>query len=316
MKLRRDILLFGTLAVVALVAGWWLLANRPGAAVEAFTNGAKARADAAKLRPIASEAFRATLCAAGPCVLVEAGGLTFVIGAGEGAAEGLTSRGLMRNDLDAVVLADLSVDSIAGLPALARASRMAGRTEPLLVYGPAGIVPVIDGMNLALSGDDTARLAVGLEKEDQGLEGVVVFDSGVVAIRAFGGQGRGESRVYRVDFEGKSLVITGCTSRSDQIVAAARGTQAISGIIMPGSSTLVPDDRAPCLDAKAALEAGRQARLSAILVSPARPSVVIPGAMAAWKEIVAAEKVAGATVGGPGSVLDLSGKEPVLRPAG
>lgn len=315
MKLRRDMVLFGTLAVVALVAGWWLLANRPGAAVEAFTNGAKARTEAAKLRPAASEAFRATLCAAGPCVLVEAGGLTFVVGAGEGAAEGLTSRGLMRPDLDAVVLADLSVDSIQGLPGLARASLAAGRTQPLFVFGPAGIVPTIDGMNLVLSGDQAARLAVGADKEDQGLEGVVVFDSGVVAIRAFGGQARGESRVYRFDFEDKSLVITGCASRADQIVAAARGTLAVSGIIMPGASTLLPNDRQPCLDARAALEAGRQARLGAILVSPARPSVVIPGAMAAWKEIVAGEKVAGAVVGGPGSVLDLSGRDPVLKPA-
>ena len=314
MRLRRDILLFIALAVVAVVGGVLLLVLKPGGAINGFVSDAKARAAAARPNPANAEVFRATVCSAGPCVLVEAGGLAILVGAGEGAAAGLSARGLMRPDLDAIVLADLTLDSIAGLPGVAQGSLAEGRRESLRVYGPSGIVPVIDGVNLMLAGEPGARLVVGTDKEDQGLEGLVVFDSGVVSVRAFGGQGVGEGRVYRVDFEGKSLVIAGCRARAAQIVSAARGTQKAAGILAAGSSRL-EDGRDQCLEAGDVLAAAGQARLDAVLLSPLRPSAAIPGALRAWRDVMAGEKADEAVVGGPGSVVDLSAEKPSVRPA-
>ena len=313
MRLRRDILLFGAVAVAALAGGWWLLSNRPGAAIDAFVGEAKSRVAAARPNPANAEAFRATVCAVGPCVLVEAGGLAFLIGAGEGAADGLSARGQMRADIDAVVLPDLTLESMAGLPGLARASLMTGRTEPLNVNGPSGIVPVIDGLNLMLSGDQAVRLAVGADKEDQGLEGLVVFDSGVVAIRAFGGQERGESRVYRVDFEDKSLVVAGCRALPGQIVAAARGTQRVAGILAAGSDRLLAEGKSRCIPVSEALKAAGQVKLGAILLAPLEPPSAIPGALKAWREVVAAENAGDVVAGGAGSVVDFSGQKPLIR---
>ena len=310
--MRRDILLFITLAVVAVVAGTFLWLNRPGAAVDGFLSEAKARAAAARPNPANAESFRATVCAAGPCVLVEAGGLAVLIGAGEGVAEGLSARGLMRADLDAIVLPDMTLDSIAGLPGVAQASLGAGRRAPLKVHGPAGVVPVVDGANLMLAGEPGVRLSVGTDKEDQGLEGLVVFDSGVVAVRAFGGRGDGESRVYRVDFEGKSLVIAGCRAMAAQIVSAARGTQTAAGILAAGSARL-EDNQDSCLPVADVLAAAGQARLGAILLSPLRPSAIIPGSLNAWREVIAGERADGAEAGGPGSVIDMSAGKPVIR---
>lgn len=313
MRLRRDILLFVTLAVVAVVGGTFLLLNRPGAAVDGFLADVKARAAAARPNPANAESFRATVCAAGPCVLVEAGGLAVLIGAGEGAAEGLRARGLMRPDLDAIVLPDLTLDSIAGLPGLAKASLGVGRRTPLRVHGPVGIVPVIDGANLMLAGEAGVRLSVGADKEDQGLEGLVVFDSGVVTVRAFGGRATGEGRVYRVDFEGKSLVIAGCRAAAAQIVSAARGTQSAAGILAAGSARL-EDNQDSCLPVSDVLAAAAQARLGAILLSPLRPSAAIPGSLKAWREVIAGERSANAQAGGPGSIIDMSADKPVVRP--
>ncbi len=317
MKLRRDILLFGTLAIVALAGGWLVLANRPGAAAEAFVKDAKARAQASRATPVTAEGFRATVCATSACVLVEAGGLAFIVGAGDGAAEGLAELGLMRADLDAVILPDLKLETIEGLPGLARVGLIRGRTQTLRVFGPSGIVPVIDGVNLMLSGDQAARLSVGVEREDQGLEGLVVFDSGVVAVRAFGRQGRGESRVYRVDFEGKSLVLAGCGAKPEEIVAAARGTRLVAGVLAAEAQALLPEkeNRSGCITVKDVLAAAGQAKLSAVLLSPLRPSTARPGASAAWREIVAGEGSVQAVAGGLGSALDLSGGKPSLRPA-
>lgn len=315
MKLRRDIILFGTLAVVALFGGLFLLLGRPGASIDVFVRDSKARAAKIQIAPANAEAFRATVCAATPCVLVEAGGLAFVFGTGEGAADGLSGLGLMRSDLDAIVLPDLTLPTIAGLPDLAKASLAKGRTETLKVFGPGGIVPVVDGINLMLSGDPGVRLAAGADSEDQGLEGIVVFDSGVVSIRAFGGQGRGESRVHRIDFEGKSLVLAGCGAKAEQIVAAARGTRLVAGILAAASSELAPENRSGCIPIKDALTAAAQAKLTATVLAPLQPSAAIPGALGAWREILGREKAAATVVGGPGTVLDLSGEKPSTRTA-
>lgn len=310
MKFRRDILLLGAVALAAIVGGALLLFMRPGAGVESFINEEKARVAASRPNPANAGAFRATVCSAGPCVLVEAGGMAILVGAGEGAADGLRSRGLMRADLDAVVLPDLALESIAGLPGIAQGSVAVGRREPLKVYGPQGIVPVIDGANLMLAGEPGVRLAVGTDTEDQGLEGVVVFDSGVVAVRAFGGRGPNEQRVYRLDFEGKSLVIAGCRSRSDQIVSASRGTQSTAAILAAGSDKLSAGAESECLPLADVLAATGQARFDAILLSGLRPSTTIPGAMDAWRSLVRGEK---AVVGGAGASIDLSPVKPVIN---
>ncbi len=314
MKLRRDILLFATLALVALAGGAFLLLNGPAARIDHFLQHAKVRATAARQNPANAEAFRATVCADSSCVLVEAGGLSFLIGAGEGAAEGLASQGLMRANLDAVVLPDMTLESIAGLPGVARASLAAGRREPLKIYGPSGVVPVIDGANLLLSGEPGVRLAVGADKEDQGLEGLVVFDSGVVKIRAFDGSGSSGSRVYRVDFENKSLVIAGCRALGAQIVSASRGTRSAAGVLAASSPKL--EGREGCIPLSDTLEAARQAKLQAVLLSSLRPSAAIPDALEAWRAVIAGEKADGVVAGEPGSVIDLSAERPSISTAG
>lgn len=312
MKFRRDILLLGAVAVFALVVGTVLVLQRPGAGIDSFINEEKARAAAARPSPANAEAFRATICSARSCVLVEAGGLAILVGAGEGAADGLRSRGLMRADLDAVVLPDMALDSIVGLPGIAQGSLVVGRREQLKVYGPQGIVPVVDGANLLLAGEPSVRLVVGTDKEDQGLEGLVVFDSGVVTVRAFGGRGPNEQRVYRVDFEGKSLVIAGCRSRADQIVSAARGTQSAAAILAAGSDKLSAGAESECIPLAETLEAARQARFDAILLSGLDPSTAIPGAADAWRGLVRGEKAVIAKVG---ASIDLSPAKPVIAAA-
>lgn len=312
LQFRRDILLLGAVAVAAIVGGALLLILRPGAGIDSFVKEEKERVAAARPNPANAEAFRATICSDEPCVLVEAGGLAILVGAGEGAADGLRAHGLMRADLDAVVLPGMRLDAIAGLPGVAQGSRAVGRRDPLKVYGPQGIVPVVDGANLLLAGEPSSRLSVGTDKEDQGLEGIVVFDSGVVAVRAFGGRGPDEERVYRVDFEGKSLVIAGCRSRADQIVSAARGTRSTAAILAAGSDRLSAGAESECLPVADGLEAARQARFDAILLSALKPSTAISGASDAWRAVIRGEKAA---VGGVGAKIDLSPAKPTITDA-
>lgn len=309
MKLRRDILLFAAVVVAAAGGGWWLLAKRPGAATESFRRAYAEQQLAAKPRPPSADAFRGRVCERGACVAVEAGGLTFIFGAGESAAEGVTAFGLMDANVDGVLLPDLAPASVSGLPGLAAASGAAGRGEPLKVYGPAGSLPIVDGANLMASGALAARLAVGLEGENQGLAGQVVFDSGVVLIRGFGGQQRGAGRVYRVEFDGKSLILAGCTANPADIVTAARGAQAASGILMASSHDLA-GPTARCTDLPTVLGAVRQGGLLHTLLIPVDPPPTLPPASGAWAEILSAAGVPDVTLGVPGASLDLAGQTP------
>ncbi len=305
MRIRRDLVLFGLLAVVAVAGGWWLLAQRGGGAVEAWQRDAGRNAAVAK--PAPAEAFRATLCEGGQCVLVEAGGLAFLFGAGEGAAESLGKLGLMRPDLDLVVLPDLDLESVAGLPGIARAAKRAGRNEALKVNGPDGLVAVVDGANLLGSADRAVRLQVGADGLDEGMAGRIVFDSGVVVMRMFrSSDGRG--RVYRADFEGKSLVMAGCRAAPETIQAAVRGAQAAAGILWSGSTALASGTQR-CLDVSEILNVAAQGKLSAALIVPDSAK----GAREAWRELIEAGPGSNARLGAGGGQIDLTGETPAIR---
>lgn len=314
MKVRRDILLFAAVLVAAVAGGWWLLANRPGGSIEAFLGDQKTRDASARAHLPPAEAFRATVCAESPCVVVEAGGLTFVFGAGSGTADGIRSLGLMHPNIDAVLLPELSMRGVEGLPGLAEASGRAGRREALKVFGPAGLVTVVDGANLIVSGGNAARLTAAIEGEDQGVEGRVLFDSGVVTVRGFGGRERATGRVFRVDFDGKSLVLAGCLAQPSDIVAAVRGVRTAAGVLMTGSKTLAPGDPS-CLDVADAARAAKQAKLTAALAAPATPSVGLSGAAEAWRAVLTSEGQGSLQPGLPGARIDLAGETARILPA-
>lgn len=306
MKLRRDIILFGAVAVAALVGGWWLLTKRPGVAIDTFVDSYRKQEQVSRPRLPPADAFRATVCAASPCVAVEAGGLSFVFGAGQGAAEGLRSLGLMHGSIDAILLPDLTLSNTEGLSSIASASGALNRTGPLKVYAPNGLVPVVDGANLMASTSPSVRLVAGPEGEDQGLSGRLVFDSGVVAVRTFGGNDRGAGRVYRIDFDGKSMILAGCQSQGADVITAARGARATGGVMLAGAPRLL-GGKSACTDLASALSAARQGGLATLLIVPAEPDPEQANAIPAWQELLSSEGAASAKLGLPGATLDLTG---------
>jgi hypothetical protein len=297
MRLRRDLLLFGLLAVAAVAGGWWLLSQRSG------EYGQDGGAELRKAAPVSADTFRATVCGGRRCVLVEAGGMAFLFGAGEGAGDGLREMGLLRTDMDVVLLPELDLDAVAGLPGVAQAVRTAGRSQPLRVNGPPGLVAVVDGANLLASADAAVRLTAGPDGEDQGLAGRVVFDSGVVAIRMFASADQ-KGRAYRVDFEEKSLVLAGCRAGAETILAAVRGTKTVAGIMAAGSP-----DEGRCADVETILTAAAQGKLAAALLMPdsARVDRVL------WKDQIGKASDANAKLGLAGAQIDLTGGQPQAR---
>jgi hypothetical protein len=325
--------LIGRLSILVIVVAaaawgaWFVLLQRQDVQLDLFERDAKARWEAATPKQATAEAFRVTVCAASPCVLIEAGGLSFLVGAGEGAAQGLAGLGLMRPDLDAVLVTDLQLSSVEDLSELQRAGSARGRTEPTTVLGPQGVLTIVDGANLMLagSGEGVGKLQAGTEGEDQGLEGRVVFDTGVVTVRAFAATGAANARLYRFDFGGKSVIVAGCSARPADVLGAARGTRQAAAIVAAKSDRMLMIEQkaaagagatqptAPiCMSSEEAIQAMQDARIAAGLLAPLIPAPADAPTKRAWKELAAIPAGLAIAAAEPGVTLDLTGETPRL----
>ena len=96
----------------------------------------------------------------GPCVAVIANGKMFVVDAGTGGVRNLGRMRLNTGSIDGVFLTHFHSDHIDGLGELAMMRWVTGtHTQPLPVFGPAGVTSVVEGFNLAYGQDAIYRNA-------------------------------------------------------------------------------------------------------------------------------------------------------------
>lgn len=178
---------------------------------------------------------------AGPCLAVIAGDQMFVFDAGEGASETLSLMGVVQGDIDAVFLTHLHSDHIDGLAPLALQHwATVSATSPLVVVGLPGTSRVVAGFNEAYAIDDGYRTAhhgpqimppsgAGLVAEEFSAptvdgETVLLRDVNGVRVLAFKVDHDPVPAVgYRVEYAGRSIVISGDTARSHSLAVAAHG---------------------------------------------------------------------------------------------
>lgn len=205
---------------------------------------------------------------AGPCLAVIAGQQTFVFDAGEGASETLALMGVQQNRIETVYLTHLHSDHIDGLDTVALQHWATGSArEPLNVVGPTGTARVVAGLNEAYAIDQAYRVThhgpdvmppsgAGMRAEEFAVplndgEELELRNADGVRIVAFRVDHAPSDAVgYRIEYGGRSLVISGDTARSSSLTDAARG-----------ADLLVHEAISPRLDAimhQAAINAGRE----------------------------------------------------------
>jgi len=165
---------------------------------------------------------------------IVAGDRWYVVDAGRGATLRVAGAELKYDQLRAVFLTHLHSDHIAGLPDLFETSWQFGRkTTPLQLYGPAGTKRLADAMleffayDIHIRRDIQEKLPAGGATIDTHIvrEGVVL-DDGVCRVTAFAVDHRPVEPAfgYRFDCGGKSIVVSGDTRPTPNLVKFAKGS--------------------------------------------------------------------------------------------
>ena len=178
----------------------------------------------------------------GPAILVEAGKHKFIFDVGRGALQRLVQLHVHWQDVDGVFLTHLHSDHVVGFPDLWLTGWLVdpGRHRPLRVWGPAGTQRMMSYLEQAYAFDIATRLsddhaaAAGVVLQVVEIAEGVVFDEDGVKVTAFTVD-HGPVKPafgYRVDHAGRSVVLSGDTRPSPNLMRHARGVDLLVHEVM------------------------------------------------------------------------------------
>lgn len=168
------------------------------------------------------------------CIAVVTPEHFFLFDAGAGSPVRMGQARLPMQRINGVFLTHFHSDHIADLPAVNLTTWVRGRTARLQVYGPPGVDSVVDGFNAAYQLDRGYRTAhhgsellapeLGPMQANAFAPGGVVWQDDAITVTSFlVAHNPIEPAVgYRVDYGGRSVVISGDTNASDTLFAAAK----------------------------------------------------------------------------------------------
>jgi ribonuclease Z len=177
----------------------------------------------------------------GPCVAVIAGRRLFVIDTGSGASRNLSRMRLPQGEIEGILLTHFHSDHIDGLgEVLLQRWANGTHTAPTPVHGPEGVQRVVAGFNAAYAQDAGYRVAhhgeailppagagaVARPFRTPGAgEGVTVVENDGLSITAFAVDHAPVVPAvgYRVDYKGRSVLISGDTDKSANLATFATG---------------------------------------------------------------------------------------------
>lgn len=173
----------------------------------------------------------------GSAYLVQAGGLDLLIDAGRGVTVRLGQAGLTAGDVDAVFITHFHSDHVNGLADLfltgyIEGSSLRGRQGPMALYGPKGTSLLAEGLLAAHQWDIETRIVdeqidpVATTIETTEISQGVVFEQGGVTVTVFPvmhGENIDPAVGYRIDYAGKSVLISGDTMFDPTVIENGQG---------------------------------------------------------------------------------------------
>jgi len=169
----------------------------------------------------------------GPSILVEAGSQTLLFDAGRGCLQRLRQLNLSYDQLDALFLTHLHSDHVVGLSDLWLTGWLVStRSVPLSVYGPAGTNAMVDYLQKAFAFDikirveDDKKIKEGSKLVSKEIRQGTVYEKNGVRVIAFTVDHHPDIPAfgYRVEYKGHSVVLSGDTRFSPNLISFAKGT--------------------------------------------------------------------------------------------
>lgn len=172
------------------------------------------------------------------CVAVETPNHLYIVDAGSGSAATATLAGIPTAKLRAILLTHFHSDHISDIGDFNLNSWVAGRPAPLQIVGPEGVDRIVEGLNITYELDRGYRVAhhgaalldpeLGILQSRPINEGVIVDEDGL-RITAFevSHPPIEPAYGYRLDYGGRSVVISGDSLVTDKIVEIADGADVV-----------------------------------------------------------------------------------------
>src|SRR5438477_7082946 len=250
--LRR--ILWALLAVAVAVAAVGTLALRSPRVQDAIVARiARRRIGHNMASLLAPDALRVLLCGtsspipsprrAEACTAIFAGGHMWIVDTGPGSWRTLALRRVRGEAIGAIFFTHLHSDHIGELGEFNLQTWVAGRPGPLRVYGPDGVTELVHGFAEAYAADTRFRIAhhgAALLPPDRsamvpipvlldGADATRVLDEDGVVVTAFAVAHDPVKPAfgYRFDYGGRSVVVSGDTGPSPNLVAQARGADVL-----------------------------------------------------------------------------------------
>ena len=188
----------------------------------------------------------------GPSTLVEAGEEKLIFDVGRGVTQRIFQLGMPLREVTGVFLTHFHSDHTVGIPDLWLTGwlspRFGGRMTPFQIWGPDGTEAMMAGLEQAYAADIRIRIAdqnylpegVAIVAENI-IEGVV-FERNGVRVTAFDvdhGDLIKPALGYRVDYLGRSVVISGDTRFSENLIRFSEGTDVIVHEVAAASEELL-----------------------------------------------------------------------------
>ena len=213
--------------------------------------------------PVAAQDFKVTLLGTGapkptfsrfgPATLVEVGGQELLFDVGRGAAMRLYQINVPLSALDAVFLTHFHHDHLVGLPDVWMTGWLpppfGRRSAPFEVWGPVGTAAMLKNLEEAFSINSSTRIAdellppagIDVVAHEFETEGVVYQKDGVkvTAFKVDHGDLIKPAYGFRVDYDGRSIVISGDTRYDENLIAAAQGADLVLHEVVLASDELV-----------------------------------------------------------------------------
>lgn len=173
----------------------------------------------------------------GASTLIEAGGVRLLFDCGRGATIRLAQVGVPLGTISRLFLTHLHSDHVIQIPDLLLTGWVGGgRKVPLEVWGPEGTSDMMEHLQRAFAFDIHMRRDVDEKAPGDGIEVVshdikqgVVFDQQGVKVTAFLVDHSPVTPAfgYRIDYRGRSVVLSGDTRMSENLIQFAQGVDVL-----------------------------------------------------------------------------------------